>query len=87
MSQKAKLIMRILNGTSDNNIQFDELCNLLLYFNFMLRTKGSHHIFYKDDIEEIINIQPKKDGNAKAYQVRHIRDIFLKYELGGKIDA
>jgi len=79
--------MKILQGTVDNNIQFDELCNLLLYLDFIMRTKGSHHIFYKDNIEEIINIQPKKDGKAKAYQVQHIRDIITKYKLGGRINV
>jgi hypothetical protein len=34
------------------------------------------------DVEEIINLQP--DGNkAKPYQVRQIRNIILKYKLGG----
>ena len=87
MSQKSKLIMKILQGTSDNNIQFDELYNLLLHLGFSIRKRGSHHIFYKDDIEEIINIQPKKDGKSKAYQVKHIRDILIKYKLGGKSDV
>jgi hypothetical protein len=43
-------------------------------------TGGSHRIFYRDDIEEIINIQPK--GNqAKPYQVKQVRNILLKYKL------
>jgi hypothetical protein len=28
---------------------------------------GSHHIFYRDGIEEIINLQPLAGGKAKAY--------------------
>jgi hypothetical protein len=45
-----------------------------------LRIKGSHHIFTCDGIDEIINIQP--DGaKAKAYQVKQIRGIMLKYRL------
>ena len=47
------------------------------------RTKGSHHIFVKIDIEEIINIQPIK-SKAKAYQVKQVRNIILKYRLGVK---
>jgi len=41
-----------------------------------------HRIFTRDDIEEIINLQPK--GNkAKPYQVKQVRNILLKYKLGG----
>ena len=42
--------------------------------------KGDHFIYYKNGIDEIINIQP--EGNkAKAYQVKQIRNIILKYRL------
>ena len=38
----------------------------------------------KDDVEEIINLQPA--GNkAKPYQVKQVRNIILKYQLGGAI--
>ena len=43
---------------------------------------SSHHTFRKQGIEEKINIQ--RDGNkAKAYQVRQVRNIILKYHLEG----
>jgi hypothetical protein len=47
------------------------------------KIKGSHHIFYRDDIEEIINLQPDKN-KAKAYQVKQVRNLILRYNL--KID-
>jgi predicted RNA binding protein YcfA (HicA-like mRNA interferase family) len=54
---------------------------LLNALRFAERIKGSHHIFTRRDVEEIINIQPK--GNkAKAYQVKQIRNVILKYRLG-----
>ena len=84
MSQKEKLIIKILSGTNDNNIIFDEICSLLISFGFSNRVKGSHHIFYKNDIDEIINIQPK-NGKSKPYQVKQIRNIIVKYKLGGNI--
>ena len=34
------------------------------------RVSGSHHVFVHPDIEVPINAQKKKDGTAKAYQVR-----------------
>ena len=82
MSKHEKLIEIILRGTSDANISFNELCQLMRTLGFDERTRGSHHIFRKHDVEEKINLQ--KDGNkAKPYQVRQIRSIILKYQIRG----
>ena len=86
MGQREKFIIKILSGASDNNINFTEMCNLLKSFDFSLRTKGDHHIFSRIDIEEIINIQPK-NGKAKTYQVKQIRNIIIQYKLGGELDV
>lgn len=48
--------------------------------------EGNHHIFTKGDVAEIINIQPLKDGEAKAYQVKQIRDIILRYKLHHEVN-
>ena len=80
MTQRQKLISVILTGTSDANIAFDELCGLLKSLGFEKRVKGSHHIFYKTDVDEIINIQPN-GAKAKAYQVKQVREIIVKYKL------
>jgi predicted RNA binding protein YcfA (HicA-like mRNA interferase family) len=80
MSKLEKILMLLLSGQSDNNIEFSELVHLLERIGFTLRTKGSHHIFFKEDIEEIINLQPDKN-KAKAYQVKQVRSLILKYNL------
>ncbi len=81
MGKHEKLIFQILRGTSDANISFSDLVNLLRYFGFEIRIRGSHHIFRKIGIDEKPNLQ--KDGNkAKPYQVKQIRNIILKYGLG-----
>lgn len=85
MSKRSKLIVRILSGTSDANINFNELCQLLGNLNFEERIRGSHHIFTKVGMEEIINIQPK-GANSKPYQVKQIRNLILKYRLGEEND-
>ena len=46
-----------------------------------MRVKGSHHIFYKKGIDEIINIQATENGKAKSYQVKQIREMIVKYKL------
>ena len=48
--------------------------------NFEIRIKGSHHIVYKEKVEEIINLQPH-NNRAKAYQVKQVRSILMKYKL------
>jgi hypothetical protein len=80
MGKLQKLIQLVLSGQSDGNIGFNELCNLLLKYGFEQRVRGSHHIFHKSGVDEIINLQPK-GGNAKAYQVKQVRDLMVKYRL------
>ena len=80
MSKLDKLILKILSGNADNNIEFSDLIKLLEISDFNCRIKGSHHIFYKDGIEEIINLQPNH-SKAKPYQVKQVRTIIIKYKL------
>lgn len=81
MSQQEKLLAKILVGSSDTNISFAQLCQLLINLGFEERIRGSHHIFTRDGVEEILNLQPKR-GKAKAYQVKQVREVILKYQLG-----
>lgn len=76
-----RTLEKILKGLSDKNIKFRELRETLLKLGFAERIKGDHHILTKDKIIEIINIQPLRDGNAKTYQVKQIRNLILKYKL------
>ena len=86
MSQRNKQFLAILSGLRDKNIRFAELCGILESIGFQCRIKGDHHIYYKAGIEEIINIQPL--GNkAKAYQVKQVRSIIQKYNLGVEGDV
>jgi predicted RNA binding protein YcfA (HicA-like mRNA interferase family) len=80
MGKYDKLFTSILSGRNDQSIRFTELTHLLLAMGFHERIKGSHHIYYRQDIEEIINLQPK-GTQAKAYQVKQVRNIFLKYRM------
>ena len=57
MDKYQKLINQILLARADANIEFDELCNLLLRLGFEKRIRGSHHIFRKSGVEEKINLQ------------------------------
>ena len=76
-----RILEKILTGLSDKNIRFSELSNVILSLGFAERIKGDHHIFTRAGVAEIINLQPLKDGRAKAYQVKQVRSIILKYKL------
>ena len=80
MGKYEKLLTRISHGASDANISFDDLCHLLQRLGFEERTRGSHHVFRKQGIEEMINLQ-RSSGKAKPYQVRQVRAVILKYQL------
>lgn len=81
MTQFDKLLNKVLSGRSDAGIGFNELCSMLRRFGFQERIKGDHHIFFRIDVEEIINIQPMQ-GKAKPYQVKQVRNLIIKYKLG-----
>lgn len=83
MGKYDKILSKILSGLSDKDISFLELCNVLKHLGFKERVRGSHHIFYKDGIKEIINLQPK-NSSAKAYQVKQIRNIIVQYKIKGE---
>jgi hypothetical protein len=51
MTRKERLVGRILSGSADQNIRFDDLCNVLRDLGFNERTRGSHHIFARTGIE------------------------------------
>ncbi|MDZ8105132.1 MAG: type II toxin-antitoxin system HicA family toxin [Nostoc sp. DedQUE12a] len=85
MSQQDKILEKILSGTSDTDIPFAQLWQLLYKLGFDERIRGDHRIFVKDGVEEILNLQHKK-GKAKIYQVKQVRAVILKYQLGTKND-
>jgi predicted RNA binding protein YcfA (HicA-like mRNA interferase family) len=85
LTKRGKFLRKILQGTHDANIPFLELCNLLNNLGFEKHIRGSHHIYFKKGVEEILNLQPK-GNNAKPYQVKQIRNMILKYKFAGGDD-
>ena len=76
-----KILKQVLSGAADASVRFDDLCSLFVRLGFETRTKGSHHVFRRKGIEEMINLQ--RDGkDAKPYQVKQVRSVILKNRLG-----
>ena len=84
MSRKRKVLERVLSGATDADIRFRDPRSLLVSLGFLETVKGGHHIFHQDAIAEIINLQPR-GSQAKPHQVRQVRELILKYRLGGAL--
>ena len=79
------LLNRVLTGLADKNIRFSDLRKVLTDLGFFERIKGDHYILHRNGIPEIINLQPLKDGKAKAYQVKQVRKIILQYKIHSEV--
>lgn len=88
MTQINKILTKLMLGASDANFSFSDLCQILQILGFEVRIKGSHHIFSKEGVEEILNLQPQKGDRSKAkpYQVKQVRAVVLKYKLVNQDD-
>jgi len=75
-----RVLLKVLQGTADASIRFDDLRALLVAFGFNERIRGDHHIFSKDGIAEILNLQPRR-SMAKPYQVKQVRTVIVRYKL------
>jgi hypothetical protein len=86
VSKVTKTLDKVLRGTADANIRFGDLCALLQHLGFAERIRGDHHIFTRDGVVEILNLQPR-GGKAKAYQVKQVRGVLTSYGLAGAPEA
>lgn len=80
MRHVEKTLVLVLSGDSDATIRFDDLVLMLRRLGFAERVRGSHHLFARPDVKELINLQA--DGaHAKPYQVRQVRSVIRRYGL------
>lgn len=76
---RRKLLKKIIDGSK--NIRFADMDNLVRGFGFKLSsTEGSHHIFSRPDIPELVDLQNVK-GQAKPYQMRQFLKLVEKRNL------
>jgi hypothetical protein len=66
MTSHKKTLDTVLRSRSDANIRFTDLCSLVQTLGFTLRIKGDHYIFWREGVEEIINLQPLKRWKSKT---------------------
>ena len=76
---KRKLLKKLLFGSK--NVKFSEVASVAEAFGFKLdRINGSHHIYVRSDVPELVNLQEVK-GKAKPYQVRQLLKIIEIHNL------
>lgn len=79
MPSARKLLARILGGS--RNVAFNDFIKLVEAFGFrLLRVSGSHRIFGRPGVSELINLQDV-GGQAKPYQVNQFLHLVEKYNL------
>jgi predicted RNA binding protein YcfA (HicA-like mRNA interferase family) len=81
---RKRVLEQILAGTADANVRFDDLRSLLAALGFVERVRGSHHIFTKPGVVEILNLQPR-GSLAKPYQVKQVRAVIVRYKLAEEV--
>ncbi len=82
---RKQVLRKVLDGTADANIRFDDLRSIMIALGFTERVKGSHHIFARAGVMEILNLQPR-GSLAKPYQVKQVRAVIVRYKLAEGIE-
>lgn len=79
MMKKKEIYEKLKNNPK--NVRFKELCKAAELFGFRFRGgKGSHRVYVRDGVKEILNFQNVK-GKAKPYQVKQFLKVIEKYNL------
>ncbi|HEX8330060.1 MAG TPA: hypothetical protein VF629_21165 [Hymenobacter sp.] len=87
MSQRQKFLARLLSGQHDNDIDFAALCVLLKLLGFTQRIKGSHHLFGKTSVADLLNLQPTTGNKVKPYQAKQVRKMLLDNAAAFEFDS
>ena len=87
VSKRAKLIGKILNLDGVNNVTFDELCECAKQLGWKQnKRKGTSHITYYHDVcSDLLNLQPGKNGKAKSYQVKQLRNFIITAQMNNQL--
>jgi len=71
----------LLDSAKDYGHRFTDITGFLEATGWRRRIKGSHHIFTRPGLPILLNLQPERNGKAKAYQIRQVRQMLEKFKL------
>ncbi|HRP05487.1 MAG TPA: type II toxin-antitoxin system HicA family toxin [Opitutaceae bacterium] len=81
MPDPEKTKVALLDPAKDYSHRFTEVVRYLEATGWKARVKGSHHIFIHPGVPVLLNLQPEKNGKAKGYQIRQVRQVLEKHRL------
>jgi len=82
---RPEALLRRLSQGHLQNVRFADAEALMVALGFDLRrSEGSHRIYARDDIAEIVDLQDRR-GEAKGYQLRQVMRLVERYDL--KLEA
>jgi hypothetical protein len=74
MVRKDKLLARIRNNPDD--VRFSDFVAVVEAVGFdFVRQRGSHRMYRHRRTHDPLNLQPRRDGKAKDWQVRFFLDL------------
>ncbi len=81
MNRQERLLQTGLWGRSVANIRLLDWRALMAYLVFEERVRASHHLFDREGVVEIVNLQ-SRGGHVKPFQLKQVRQLILRYSLG-----
>lgn len=81
MPSASKIRAALLNPAKDYGHRFGDVVFFLESTGWRMRRTGSHHIFTRAALPVLLNLQPEKNGRAKAYQIRQVRAVLTTHNL------
>jgi predicted RNA binding protein YcfA (HicA-like mRNA interferase family) len=80
MPNPRKLLLKAYNNPK--GLRFAEFTAPIEAFGFAFqRQAGSHRMYFRQGIPELVNVQPLKDGKAKDYRVVRFLQLVERYGL------
>jgi len=80
-SMKPGILLLRLSSGAVTNVDFSDVHLLLEALGFEeVRVTGSHHVYARVDIPELLNLQDRR-GQAKPYQLRQLIALVKRYNL------
>ena len=80
---RESVLLRVLQGTADANIRFDDLRALLVDLGFSEPIRGSHHSLYAAGCRR--DSEPSTVG-LTGHQVKQVRRVILRYKLAEGVE-
>lgn len=81
MPNAAKIRAALLDPAKDYGHRFSDVIFYLESTGWRKRQVGSHRILTRSGIPVLLNLQPEKDGRAKAYQIKQVRAVLIAHHF------